>query len=135
MTAVPPITVPVVLDVALHGLDVCEICQSVVTDLSAHDGWHGSLNDWSDRIDDQTRRLDGRLARLAPPPKSDLWKPQGSEYDPVTLQVAVMQAVGTGSTCWSNVDGAGVFDAETATWVGEGLLRWIEERYTRKENR
>ena len=38
----------------------------------------------------------------------------------------IMQAIGEASMCWSNIDGAGTFDATKAKEVGERLLRDIK---------
>ena len=37
----------------------------------------------------------------------------------------VMQAIGEASMCWSNIDGAGVFDSEKAKQVGDDLLKYL----------
>lgn len=37
----------------------------------------------------------------------------------------VMQAIGEASMCWSNIEGAGVFDSEKAKQVGSELLTYL----------
>lgn len=37
----------------------------------------------------------------------------------------VMQAIGEASMCWSNIEGAGVFDSEKAKQVGQELLTYL----------
>ena len=43
------------------------------------------------------------------------------------LRAAVFQALGGASVCWENPEGAGVFDADRARWIGDGLLDWLHE--------
>lgn len=49
----------------------------------------------------------------------------------VSLDVArgwenkVMQAMGEASMCWSNIEGAGVFDSTKAKQVGDDLLKYL----------
>jgi hypothetical protein len=54
---------------------------------------------------------------------SEPWKPQ----DDATLWEAIGQAVGAASMCWEHPGGAGVFDADKALWVAQGLERWLRE--------
>ncbi len=37
----------------------------------------------------------------------------------------VMQAIGEASMCWSNIDGAGVFDSGAAKRIGDELLKYL----------
>ncbi len=37
----------------------------------------------------------------------------------------VMQAIGEASMCWSNIEGAGVFDSEKAKQIGDELLMYL----------
>ena len=39
----------------------------------------------------------------------------------------IMEAIGEASMCWSNVDKAGVFDAEKAKQIGKKLLQDIKK--------
>lgn len=39
---------------------------------------------------------------------------------------AVFEALGAASACWSNLEGAGVFDAERAGRIGDDLLERLD---------
>ena len=40
----------------------------------------------------------------------------------------VMQAIGEASMCWSNIEGAGVFDSTKAKQVGDDLMKYLQNR-------
>jgi len=40
---------------------------------------------------------------------------------------AVFQAVGSASTCWSDMSGTGVFDEQRAIDVANGLIEYLRE--------
>ncbi len=52
----------------------------------------------------------------------------------VSLDVArgwdekVMQAIGEASMCWSNIEGAGVFDSEKAKQIAEDLVKYLRHK-------
>ena len=53
----------------------------------------------------------------------------------MTLQELIMQAIGEASMCWSNIEGAGVFDSKAAAKIGENLRwRFIDWEFYRKGN-
>lgn len=54
------------------------------------------------------------------------WAPTFGDDEP-NLSGAVYQALGTVSLCWSQIDDAGIFDTDQATWVAEGLLAFLTE--------
>ncbi len=37
----------------------------------------------------------------------------------------IMQSIGEASMCWSNIDGAGVFNSERAKQIGNDLLKYL----------
>jgi ABC-type thiamine transport system substrate-binding protein len=43
-----------------------------------------------------------------------------------TVESAVYQAIGAGSTCWENLEGTGVFNDTKAREVAEELLEFME---------
>jgi len=46
----------------------------------------------------------------------------------IPLDEMIMQAVGEASMCWSNIEGAGVFNSEKAKKIGDNLLKYLEHR-------
>lgn len=49
------------------------------------------------------------------------------ENGELTLQAAVFQAIGAASTCWENLEEAGVFDTDRAAYITGCLLSLIEQ--------
>ncbi len=45
----------------------------------------------------------------------------------LTREAAVYQALGAASACWENPGGAGVFQSERATKIGEALLAALDD--------
>ena len=39
-----------------------------------------------------------------------------------------MQAIGEASMCWSNIEGAGVFDSEKAKQIAEDLVKYLRHK-------
>lgn len=74
------------------------------------------------------------MVNFDPSLAGERWEPQFIEGDTDELAIAVYQAVGAASTCWDNLEGAGIFNDRKAVWVAAGLLRWIESRYTTRES-
>lgn len=48
--------------------------------------------------------------------------------DAETLEELVFQAIGAASTCWENLEGAGIFRATRAKALGDELLERLRER-------
>jgi hypothetical protein len=46
------------------------------------------------------------------------------------FEANVFQVIGAASTCWTNMEGAGIFDDAMAAQIGEGLLE-VFESYAR----
>jgi len=57
------------------------------------------------------------------------WEFQPASVDTTPLARAVGEAIGQGSTCWSELRGAGVFQSERAAQVARDLTAWIEQHY------
>ena len=49
--------------------------------------------------------------------------------DDTPLNEAILQALGAASMCWSNPEGAGVFQPDQAIKIGEELAAFITARY------
>jgi len=60
------------------------------------------------------------------------WAPTIPDNDRDSLRTAIFQAIGSGSMCWENIDKAGVFLSDDAMRIGDGLHKWIRERYVRE---
>ena len=43
----------------------------------------------------------------------------------------IMQAMGEASMCWSNIDGAGIFDSEKAKQIGDNLVAYLRNNTTK----
>lgn len=54
------------------------------------------------------------------------WEPSPD----ATLSQAIREAMGSASMAWERVEGAGVFDADMALWVSQGLEAWLRDRGT-----
>lgn len=52
----------------------------------------------------------------------------------VDIRELVMQAIGEASVCWSNLEGAGVFDSSRASNVGERLIAALQGTKERPAN-
>ena len=61
--------------------------------------------------------------------RTEPWTPtiDNDEFPGEALRSAVFQALGGASVCWETPEGAGVFDADRARWIGEGLLAWMRD--------
>jgi len=46
------------------------------------------------------------------------------------LKEEILVAIGHASMCWSNINGAGVFDSEQAEKVGDELLEFVKAHFT-----
>lgn len=53
------------------------------------------------------------------------WAPTIREGDD-PIRSAVLQAIGAASMCWEEIPKS-VFDSTKATWIGNGLLAWLDE--------
>jgi hypothetical protein len=51
---------------------------------------------------------------------------------PETIEEAVFRALGAASTCWEDLSGTGIFDSDRAKAIGDGLLAFIDARFTTK---
>lgn len=100
------------------------------------------MRDW---LDAQARQLgydnwvDAYHFSLEPPepveadsvaPSKHQWEPDfgvdGAPDDArERIRIAVTQAIGTGSVCWDNLEGVGVFRSEQALDVADGLLHYL----------
>lgn len=52
---------------------------------------------------------------------------EAREGEPLTIESAVFQALGAASTCWENLEAAGVFDSTRCKEIGDALVEWLTD--------
>lgn len=76
------------------------------------------------RTDPDHRHISAASARTLGPPRFGIdWRTELAKAD--TVEDAIYTAIGAASGCWSNLEGAGVFESERAADIGEALLELV----------
>jgi len=76
-----------------------------------------SLNEWL-----QDKGLQGTQDRVES-------KPHFDERDQKDLETLVFTALGAASSCWENLEGAGVFESTKCKEIGDELVELLKARF------